>query len=204
MRTDTLEDVDRFTQVVMMLDVVESVRLMERDETGFIKRWRHFVRDARDGVLPACGGRIRKSLGDGLMLEFADAGQAMQAAVALLQVARGGDDAALPERRMQLRVAAHVTQYVADELDVYGAGVNLTARLVQLAGPGEILVSADLHRQLDPTCFAVDDLGFRRLRHVSEPVQVFRLQIRHAGSEGAADSTLPGLATGRDASEAVA
>jgi len=102
-----------------------------------------------------------------------------------------------------LRVAAHVTQYVADDLDVYGAGVNLTARLVQLAGPGEILVSADLHRQLDPTCFAVDDLGFRRLRHVSEPVQVFRLLLR-AGSEGVADSTLPGLATGRDASEAAA
>jgi class 3 adenylate cyclase len=176
MRTDTLGQVDRFTQVVMMLDVVESVRLMERDESGFILRWRHFVRDARERVLPACSGRIRKSLGDGLMLEFTDAGQAMHAAVALLQVAREGDDDALPERRMQLRVAAHVAEYVADDLDVYGAGVNLTARLVQVAGPGEIVVSAALNRQLDRAPFTVEDLGLRQLRHVSEPVQVFRVR----------------------------
>jgi class 3 adenylate cyclase len=203
MRTDTLDEVDRFTQVVMMLDVVESVRLMERDESGFIQRWRQFVRDARDNVLPASGGRIRKSLGDGLMLEFTDAGQAMQAALALLQVARDGDEAGRPDRRMQLRVAAHVTPYVADELDVYGAGVNLTARLVQLAGPGEIVVSDALQRQLDPARFALDDLGLRCLRHVSEPVQVFRVQLARDGS-GGADSTLPGLATGRDTSEAAA
>lgn len=204
MRTDTLDEVARFTQVVMMLDVVESVRLMESDESGFIQRWRQFVRDARDIVLPACAGRIRKSLGDGLMLEFTDAAQAMQAAVALLQVAREGDDAALPQRRMQLRLAAHVTQYVGDEFDVYGAGVNLTARLVQLAGPGEVLVSADLHRQLDSARFSADDLGLRRLRHVSEPVQVFRLRLVRDGSDGTRDSALPGVATGRDASEALA
>ena len=75
----------RSTKVLLVMDVVESVRLMEQDEHDFVQRWQQLVQQAEDQILPLHGGRIVKSLGDGLMLEFANAQSGVRAAFALQQ-----------------------------------------------------------------------------------------------------------------------
>src|SRR5215203_5061050 len=97
---DSPHEVHRSTKVIMVADVVESVRLMEQGEHDFIQRWQRFVKRALDEVLPAHGGRMHKSLGDGLMLEFDAAQQGVQAALALQELCRETNAGVPPERQM--------------------------------------------------------------------------------------------------------
>jgi adenylate cyclase len=173
---DSPHDVHRRTNVIMVADVVESVRLMEQDEHEFIQRWQRFVRRALDEVLPDHRGRMHKSLGDGLMLEFDSAQQGVQAALALQGLCREANAGVPPERQMHLRIGSHVAQFVADEHDIYGTDVNLSARIATLAGPGEVVVTATLRDQLTAGLDAdIEDLGECHLKHVREPVRVFRV-----------------------------
>ena len=81
-----------------------------------------------------------------------------------------------PSRRLHLRIGIHVSPLVADEHDVYGHGVNLAARLTTLAGPDEIVVSADVRDQLTPALDAdIEDLGECYVKHVQQPVRAFRV-----------------------------
>lgn len=163
---------ERRTRVIVMLDVVESVRLMEGDEPGFIRRWQRFMRQARDHVLPAHGGHILKSTGDGLMLEFRDAAEAIAASFRLLRLCAEVSGA----EPLRLRIAAHVARFVADEFDIYGSDVNLAARLVKLAPPGEFYVSQAVHELLDPALVSrTRDAGSHELRHLSQPVRAWHV-----------------------------
>ena len=128
----SLPELTRARRAIVVVDVVESVRLMQEDEAGFIDRWRRFVHEVRTEVLPKHGGRLVKSLGDGMLLEFERLPQAMAAALRLQLMT--AQLAPLP-----LRIGAHVGDVVVDELDLYGTGVNLAARLATLARPGEVV-----------------------------------------------------------------
>ena len=152
------------------------VRLMQEDEAGTVQRWRAFVDYVVNRLLPGEDGRLVKSLGDGLMLECARVGTAVSLALAM-QEAIGDTNAALPaSSRLHLRIGIHVSPLIADALDVYGHGVNLAARLTTLAGPDEIVVSADVRDQLTPALNAeVEDLGECYMKHVHHPVRAFRL-----------------------------
>lgn len=163
------------TRVIVMLDVVESVRLMEVDEQGFIRRWQALVREVNDDVMPAFSGRIQKSTGDGLMLEFANAADAIEAAFELLRRTDAGNEGHAPQERIELRIAAHVARFVEDEFDIYGCGVNLAARLLGVARPGEVCISAALRDLLEDDAARMEDTGTHSLRHLSEPVQVYRV-----------------------------
>jgi adenylate cyclase len=159
----------------MVLDVVESVRLMEVDEQGFIQRWRDFVHGALQ-LLPAFKGRILKSTGDGLMLEFANAADAIGAAFELLRVSDAANEGRAPEDQIRLRIAAHIARFVADEYDIYGCGVNLTSRLLGVTRPGEVCITAALRDLLEHgEVQRVKDGGIHQLRHLREPVQVYRV-----------------------------
>lgn len=160
----------------MVLDVVESVRLMEQDEHDFIQRWHYFVEQVREQVLPQHGGRMHKSLGDGLMLEFADATGCVKASFAMLDICRQGNDGRPASTCMHLRVGAHLAEFVSDQHDIYGTDVNLTARIATLAGPGQTVVTAGLRDQLTAGLDAdIEDLGECHLKHVSEPVRAYRV-----------------------------
>ena len=177
-----LPEMQRARRAIVVVDVVESVRLMQEDESGFIDRWRHFVNQVRTEVLPAHGGRMVKSLGDGMLLEFAGVPQAVAAALALQHHVAVCDAGAADALALQLRIGIHVADVVVDELDVYGAGVNLAARLASLGGPGEIVVSTDVRDEVaEGLDGEIDDLGRCYLKHVAEPVRAFRLS-RTAGT----------------------
>lgn len=172
-----LDAAPRHRGVLLVLDVVESVRLMEEDEGGFVRRWRQLVAHTEHQVLPGHAGRIVKSLGDGLMLEFREAMPCVAAGFAIQGAARALSRELDRTHQLRLRMGAHVADYVRDRLDIYGAGVNLTARIAGLAGADQFLVSSALREQLaGPLHAQVEDLGECRLRHVPRTTRLFRLR----------------------------
>jgi adenylate cyclase len=169
-------ELQRVRRAVLVLDVVESVRLFEADESGTARRWSQLVNDIRARVLAPLQGRLVKSLGDGLLLEFEQPAQAAKAALQIGQRATEHNHGLPPESQIRLRMGVHVAEVLEDELDIYGAGVNLAARLAGLAGPDEIVVSADARAQLvDGLDAEVEDLGDCWLKNISNPVRAFRL-----------------------------
>jgi class 3 adenylate cyclase/TolB-like protein len=169
----------RATKVIAVADVVESVRLMEQGEQEFIARWHQFVNYVQDQVA-AYSGRLHKSLGDGLMLEFGDASGCIRAALAMQQWFRDVNQALQPQEHVHLRIGAHVADFIADKYDIYGTDVNLAARIASLAGPGEVVISAALRERLGRALpLHLEDLGHCHVKHVRQPVRAFR--VRPAG-----------------------
>ncbi len=168
--------------MLLVMDVVESVRIMEQDQDDFVRRWQQLVQHAEQHVLPLHGGRIVKSLGDGLMLEFANAQGCAKAGFALHHFSDLANNDQAPELHMHLRMGAHMAEFVADKHDIYGTDVNLTARIATLAGPREFVVSAGLRDYLTAGLDAdIEDLGECHLKHVKEPIRAYRVgPVGHA------------------------
>jgi adenylate cyclase len=116
---------------------VESVRLVEQDETGFISDWLGFVEHVRTVILPEHGGRFIKSLGDGMLLDFDDVRSAVSAAFAIQEASQRTNRTRPAEQCILLRMGIEVGEVIVDRNDVYGRGVNRAARLFTLAGPGD-------------------------------------------------------------------
>jgi len=171
-----LRSLQRATRAVLIVDVVESVRLIEQDEQGVILRWISFLDHVKTNLLPAAAGRLVKSLGDGMLVEFPFVQAAISAAFAIQAASNRENFGRPPEQQMLLRMGIEVSDVIVDEHDVYGRGVNRAARLVTLAGPGEIVISANVRDQLTPVLDAdVEDLGECFLKHVPLPVRAYRI-----------------------------
>ncbi len=164
------------TRTLLFADVVESVRLMEQDESDVVRRWRSLVGVVEKEILPPNHGRLVKSHGDGLLLEFPVVPPAVKAAFAMQRAGASANVGVSPNQHILLRMGLHSGHLIADDHDVYGSGVNLAARLTGLAGPGEIVISADVRDQLTPVLDAdIEDLGACYLKHVQEPVRAYRV-----------------------------
>jgi adenylate cyclase len=167
-----LPDLHRARRAIVVVDVVESVRLMQEDEAGFIERWRRFVHAVRTEVLPKFGGRLVKSLGDGMLLTFETAREAVAAAAAIQST---GDH--IHPQGIELRIGIHVSDVVADELDIYGTGVNLAARVASLAEPGCVTLTDQARDEVtDGVDANVEDLGECWVKHVNQPVRAFAVR----------------------------
>jgi adenylate cyclase len=170
------EPLERVRAAILVVDLVESVRLMQADEAGTITRWRHIVQETRQRVLPPLGGRLVKSLGDGMLLSLPDASSAVQAAKGI-QAAVDHLNAQRPTdaEALSLRLGAHVCDFVVDAQDIYGRGVNLAARVAALGRPGDLTVTAELRDELINGLDAeLEDLGACYVKHVDQPVRTFR------------------------------
>lgn len=168
-------DLPRMRCAIVVVDVVESVRLMQSFESDVIDRWRRFVSDARRDLLPAHAGRLVKHLGDGMLLQFGRVPQAVAAVRGLHERIGSFNLDRLPEAWLQLRAGVHWCDVVADDLDVYGTGVNMAARLATLAAPGGTVLSADARAELldgfDPE---FEDLGECYVRNLVQPLRAYR------------------------------
>ena len=163
-------------KVVLVIDLVESVRLMAADEAGTVARWHDFAQTAQNHTIPAHQGRLVKSLGDGLMVEFENPRDAANAAHTLHAVMQKGNAGQSAERQMHLRAGINATHVYTDHNDIYGAGVNLAARIATLAGPGETVVTAQVRDGLtDGLDATIEDLGECYLKHIDEPVRTYRI-----------------------------
>lgn len=192
-------DLPRIDVVVLAVDLVESVRLILQNEADTVHRWTQFVRRVVDSILPLHHGLLVKSLGDGLMARFKDARDAVAAAAAMHEDLALANAGLTPDRRLMLRAGVHAAPAWIDGLDIYGAGVNLAARLATLAGPGETITSVDTYARMaqdlaglaapgetvggsaarDGLVNGVDancvDLGNCVLKHYDQPVRAYRV-----------------------------
>lgn len=172
----TLSAPERAVRTVLVVDVVDSVRLMEENEEETISRWRALVEQVERGILPAHHGRLVKSLGDGMLIDFPHVLPAVAAAFAIQSACAAANAGREHSRQMLVRMGLQVGELIADEHDVYGRGVNLAARLSTLAGPGEIVVSTGVRDHLTPILDAdIEDLGDCYLKNVRQPVRAYRL-----------------------------
>ncbi|MBN3751914.1 tetratricopeptide repeat protein [Paraburkholderia sp. Tr-20389] len=180
----------RVVRTVLFMDLVESCRLIQDNEVEAAGRWRRYKAHIENDIVPAHRGRLIRTEGDGLMVTFVELRDALAATFAI-QHASGEMNAGLPAAtHMLLRMGLHVTQLYEDERDVYGRGVNLAARLYTLAGPGEIVVSAQVRDQLTPELDAdIEDLGECHLKHFDQPVRAYRI-----GPPGPRPVIVPGSA----------
>lgn len=177
-------------RTIMMIDMVESVRMMAEDESSVVHRWQLFTRRVRDEVLPGHGGALLRSLGDGMLLTFQDAQGAVNAARMLQgvmdEINRAGLEAKPGAKPVLLRTGIHAGDFVADDLDIYGHNVNLAARIMSLGGPGETIVSAEIRDALtDGLDGEIEDLGECYVKHIDAPVRAYRV------SSASLESALP-------------
>jgi TolB-like protein len=169
-------DLPRRLRAVVFVDVVDSVRLIHSDQEGTIARWRAFAGDVHNHDLPRFRGRRVKLTGDGMLLEFESTVDAVECAIALQGRLTAAEQARDPGSRIRLRIGIHVSDVIADEYDIYGDGVNLAARLRDLGGPDEIVVSAAVRDHLtDGLGVVIEDLGDRKLKGLEREVRAYRV-----------------------------
>jgi adenylate cyclase len=170
------ERAQRRLAAVLAADVVGYSRLMEADEAGTlaaIKAWR---RDVVDPLVTKHSGRIFKIIGDGVLVEFGSAVNAVQYAVEL-QRAMAVANRDLPEaRQIILRIGVNLGDVMVEGFDLYGEGINIAARLESMAEPGGIVVSATAFQHVkNKVDCDFEDLGIHNLKNISEPVRVYRV-----------------------------
>jgi class 3 adenylate cyclase/TolB-like protein len=163
-------------RAILLVDIVEFVRLAEQNEVSVIARWLSLAAKVKTQILPRFDGHLVKSLGDGMLLDFEDVRSAISAAFAIQEASRQANAGIAAEEHIFLRMGIEVSNVIVEAGDVHGRGVNLAARLMTLAGPGEIVISQHVRDRLTPSLDAeVEDLGECFLRHVREAVRAYRI-----------------------------
>jgi adenylate cyclase len=177
--------VERRLAAILAVDVAGYSRLMGADEEGTLAALRPVRRELGDPKIAEHRGRIVKTTGDGLLVEFASVVDAVRCAVEMQRemIAR---NAAAPEgRRIEFRMGINVGDIIIEDGDIFGDGVNIAARLEALAEPGGICLSAAAHEQVrDRLDIAFDDLGEQQVKNITRPVRTYRVAL--GGSSRAA------------------
>ena len=193
----------QYNRVVLVMDLVESVRLMAANESAVVNHWRGFLSHARTQVLPQRRGRLVKSLGDGILAEFDQPVDALQAAHELHRFFAPLNQTLPPAEQLHLRAGINASHLYVDSEDVYGHGVNLAARVTSLADPGDTVVTAAVRDAIvDGVDGEVEDMGESYLKHWPEPVRTWQVYPVSASSaavrprvpEGAATDFRPSIA----------
>ena len=180
MQAGTPDRVERRLAAILAADVVGYTLLMEADEAGTARLLREH-RAAGNQLVAGHGGRIVKTTGDGVLIEFPSVVGAVQCAVALQKLMAERNAAVPSERRMDWRVGIHLGDILIDGEDILGDGVNLAARLEGIAEPGGICISEDAFRQVRgkiETEFR--DGGEQVLKNITRPVRIYRAQLTPA------------------------
>jgi adenylate cyclase len=170
------EGVERRLAAILAADVVGYSRLMGADEAGTLARLKAHRRELTDPKIAEHHGRIVKTTGDGVLVEFPSVVNAVQCAVEIQrEMARRNADAP-KERRIEFRIGINLGDIIIDGDDIFGDGVNIAARLEGLAEPGGICISGDVHRQVRGKLeIGFDDTGGQQVKNIAEPVHVYRV-----------------------------
>jgi adenylate cyclase len=184
------ERVERRLAAILAADVAGYSRLIGADEEGTLARIKALRAEMIDPKIAGHKGRLVKTTGDGLLVEFASVVDALRCA-AEVQTALAESNAPLPpDRRIEFRIGIHQGDIVVEDGDIFGDGVNVAARLEALAEPGGICISArvreDAVGRLD---LAFADIGEQSLKNITRPVRVYR--VRPASASPSAGEALP-------------
>lgn len=162
---------------ILAADVVGYSRLMGMDEAGTLASLRSRWKDVLTPAVAAHRGRVVKVMGDGVLVEFGSAVDAVECAVAVQDGFSRANEGVTEDQRIVLRIGINLGDVIVEGSDLYGNGVNIAARLEGLAEPGGILVSAVVHDQVRGKVASVfDDLGRQTLKNIAQPLHVFRMK----------------------------
>jgi len=186
------ERVERRLAAILAADVAGYSRLIGADEEGTLARLKTHRRDLIDPKIAEHRGRIVKTTGDGILVEFASVVDALRCAVEVQRSMTERNTAAPPDSRIEFRVGIHMGDIVVEEGDIFGDGVNTAARLEGLAEPGAICVSARVQEDADGKLdLAFEDIGEQQLKNIARPVRVFRVSPRRATPPSPQPAALP-------------
>lgn len=169
---------ERHLSAILAADVVGYSALMERDEAGTFARLKAGRQQLFEPEIERHHGRIFKLMGDGLLAEFGSVVDAVECAVALQRGIAERNASVPEEERFQVRIGINLGEVIVEGEDRYGEGVNIAARLEELAEPGGIYVSGKVSKEVEKKlAFAFEPLGERRVKNVAEPLQVYRVKL---------------------------
>ncbi len=168
------EPVERRLTAILAADVAGYSRLIGADEEGTLAQLKAFRKTLVDPTIAKHRGRIVKTTGDGMLVEFASAVDAARCAVEL-QRGMADENTEIPQaKRIEFRIGIHLGDIIIDDNDIFGDGVNIAARLESIAVPGGISISRAVHDQVrDRINVCFDDKGEIALKNIARPVQVF-------------------------------
>jgi TolB-like protein/class 3 adenylate cyclase/Flp pilus assembly protein TadD len=182
--------VQRRLAAILAADVAGYSRLTGADEEGTIARLKALRHDLIDPLITSHSGRIVKTTGDGILIEFASVVDAVRCAVEVQRgmASRNSDVAA--DRRIEFRVGIHLGDVMVEsDGDLMGDGVNIAARLEGIAEPGGICLSEDAYRQVrDKIVAEVAEIGDKALKNIARPMRVYAIQVGGTASTPAADT----------------
>ena len=162
---------------IVSADVAGYSRLMGRDESGTLAALKALRQEVVDPAIARHGGRIVKTTGDGLLLEFPSVVNAVRCSIEVqtAMIARTSNMA--EDRRITFRIGINLGDIIVEGDDIFGDGVNVAARLQEIAPPGGICISSRVHEDVrDRLDTAFDDGGTQALKNIARPVQVWRWQ----------------------------
>ena len=178
------ERVERRLAAILAADVAGYSRLMGLDEEGTLAALKGHRRAVVDPKIAEHRGRIVKTTGDGILVEFASIVDAVRGAVDIQRQMAERNVQVPPERRIEFRIGLNVGDIIIDDKDIYGDGVNIAARLEALAEPGGICVSRivrdEVHHKLH---FSFEDMGEHQVKNIARPVCIHRVRFDTPANE---------------------
>jgi adenylate cyclase len=170
------ERVERRLAAILAADVAGYSRLMGEDEEGTHTALIALRREVADPKIAEHRGRLVKTTGDGLLVEFASVVDAVRCAVEWQRAMALRNEEMPEERRIEFRIGINLGDIIIEADDIYGDGVNVAARLEALAEPGGICVSRVVRDQVrDKVVFGFEDLGEQQVKNIARPVRVYRI-----------------------------
>jgi adenylate cyclase len=163
---------------------------MGADEEGTLRQLKVHRKELVDPKITEHRGRIVKTTGDGILVEFVSVVDAVRCAVDIQRGMAGRNVEVATDKRIQFRIGINVGDIISDDNDIYGDGVNVAARLEALADPGGIMVSRAVHDQVrDKLSFGFEDMGEQTVKNIARPIGVHRVSLVETAPQTVVKST---------------
>jgi adenylate cyclase len=170
--------VERRLAAILAADMVGYSRLMEADETGTLARLKTHRAELLDPAIAKNKGRLIKTAGDGMLVEFSSVADAVACAVEIQRAMAERDGDATSEHAIRFRIAINLGDVISEDDDIFGDGVNVAARLQEFAEPGGICVSGAIRDQVGERLeVGFEDLGEQKVKNISRPIRVYRVRL---------------------------
>ncbi len=175
---------ERRLAAILATDMVAYSRFMEADETGTLAALNERRREIIDPAITDHRGRIVKTTGDGLLVEFASVVDAVGCAVSFQRAMAARNDGIPEDQQIRFRVGINLGDIIVEGNDIFGEGVNIAARIESLAEPGGVSVSAAVHQQLKSKIdIEYEDQGLQSVKNIEEPIHIYKLLLEPQNKE---------------------
>ena len=169
---------ERKLAAILAADVAGYSRLMELDEAGTFERLKTRRTELVEPAIAAHRGSIFKLMGDGLLAEFASVVDAVECAVDIQRGMSTRNIGAPDDQRIDVRIGINLGEVIVEDGDRHGEGVNIAARIEQLADPGGVCVSGKVANEVEKKlAFSFEPMGAQKVKNISEPIPVYRVRL---------------------------